>query len=54
MMKEENLLEKGHLQVIKNKLAELENFHYQLMDEIEETEYQRLFLECGNDLMIYK
>ncbi len=54
MMKEENILEKGHLQFLKHKISELESFHYQLMQAHEEQEYQQLFMNCKEDIEIFR
>lgn len=54
MMKEEGVLEKGHLQFIKNKMSELESFHIQLLYSAEENIYVQKFNECRNDLALFK
>jgi hypothetical protein len=54
MMKEENVLEKGHLQFIKNKISELESFHYTLLASNEQNEYIQKYQLCKEDLTAFK
>ncbi|MCX7861751.1 MAG: DUF4924 family protein [Bacteroidales bacterium] len=54
MMKEENLMEKGHLQFLKHKMQELEHFHWQLLNSSEYANYKQLFYDCQSDLEAFK
>ncbi len=54
MMKEEDLMKKGHLQFLKSKMNELESFHLQLLFSSEENNYVQKFNVCINDLNIFK
>lgn len=54
MMQEENIMKQGHLQFLKNKLIELESFHFQLLNSEKENDYYRAYKNCVDDLNIYK
>ncbi len=54
MMQEENIMKQGHLQFLKHKMAELESFHFQLLNASEENEYISVFNHGINDLNIYR
>ncbi len=54
MMKEENLMERGHLQFLKNKMNELESFHVRLLLSSEESYYKQVFNECVDDLNLFR
>lgn len=54
MMREENLLEKGHLQFLKHKMEELENLHWQLLTSAEQDDYKAVFEQCKDDLDAFK
>lgn len=54
MMKREEVVKVGHLQVIKNMVNELTELHYYLLHEAQDMRYKQLFMMAANNLLDYR
>jgi len=54
MMKREQVMRTGHLQVVKNMVNELTELHFQLLHERQDARYQQVFMRAANNLLDYR
>lgn len=54
MMKKEEVVKVGHLQVIKNMVNELTELHFYLLHEARDMKYKQLFMMAANNLLDYR
>ena len=54
MMKREEVVKGGHLQVVKNMVNELTELHYYLLHESQDMKYKQLFMMTANNLLDYR
>lgn len=54
MMKKEEVVKRGHLQVIKNMVNELTEVHFYLLHEAGDMMYKQVFMKAANNLLDYR
>lgn len=51
MMQKEKIEEKGHLQILKNNIAELTDLHFTLLNKVHDPQYKQLFMGTAQTLL---
>lgn len=51
MMQKEKIEKKGHLQILKNNIAELTDLHFALLNKVHDPQYKQLFIETAQTLL---
>ena len=54
MMKKEEVVKSGHVQVVKNMVNELTELHYHLLHNVQDMKYKQLFMMAANNLLDYR
>ena len=54
MMRKEEVVKSGHVQVVKNMVNELTELHYHLLHNVQDMKYKQLFMMAANNLLDYR
>jgi hypothetical protein len=54
MMRSENVTEKGHMQLVKNTISELEEFHLMLLNDAGQPDYKKLYFTAKSNIDAFK
>ena len=54
MMRKEEVVKSGHVQVVKNMVNELTELHFHLLHNVQDMKYKQLFFMAANNLLDYR